>query len=95
MGGKRPVYRLRLFTSEKSPFGVHSIEDWVDSRAGPGALQNRTLQKRFIRCSAYSLVAILTDIYFPYLTPEDVFVKQADIKKLHNSPAPLPRKLKR
>jgi hypothetical protein len=81
MGGRRAVSRLSLFTSEKQLFGTHSIEGWVDCRAGPGALQSRKLEKKFIRCPAYSLVAIPTVIYFPYLTPEDVFVKEAEMKK--------------
>jgi hypothetical protein len=72
MEGKRPVSRL---SSEKRLFGSHSIEGWVDRRAGPDTLQSRKLKKMFIRCPSYSLLAIPTEIYFPCLTPENVFVK--------------------
>ena len=46
-----------------------------------GFFAEQKTEKRFLRCPVYILVALPTEIYLPYLTPEDVFVKQADMKK--------------
>ena len=47
-----------------------------------GFFAEQKTEKRFLRCPVYILVALPTEIYLPYLTPEDVFVKQADMKKI-------------
>jgi len=52
----------------------------VDRRFGLDSLHSRKLKKGFLSCPGYSPVALPNEIDFPYPTPEDVFVKQADIK---------------
>jgi len=49
-----------------------------------GCFAEQKTEKRFLRCPVYVLVALRTEVYFPYLTPEDVFVKEADMKNLPN-----------